>query len=309
MIFTIDVEDWAQSVLDNANPVHPRVYDNTLKVMDLLAEQNQIGTFFILGNVAKKFPELIRRIAEAGHEVASHGFDHKNIHTLTPEEVRMDVEYSVKVLEDAGGQKVIGFRAPNFSIREYLFEWYCEALAENGLKYDSSLFPMRVIKYGIEREYSLKIFKEYNLHEHYLSYVKFGNTKLPFFGGGYFRLLPYPATKKLVKQLNPERAVFYMHPYEVDTGEREDVMERYDIPLKWRLTQFVNRNTVEGKLKRLFADYQFTSFQRQYHSETLENATLEQPEKSSPVLTTPNDSAENEQPKPTSDSFKLVNSN
>lgn len=267
MIFTIDVEDWSQSVLDNTNPVTDRVFDNTLKVMDLLEEYNQKGTFFILGNVAKKHPELIRRVADAGHEVASHGFDHKNIHSLTPDEVKQDVEYSVKVLEDASGTKVIGFRAPNFSIREYLFEWYCEALAENGLKYDSSLFPMRVIKYGIEREYSLKIFKEYNLHEHYLSYVKIGKSKMPFFGGGYFRLLPYSITKKLTHQLNHDRAVFYMHPYEVDIGERAEVMSKYEIPLKWRLTQFVNRNTVESKLRRLFSDFDFTSFELQYYTD------------------------------------------
>jgi len=267
MIFTIDVEDWAQSVLDNSNPVSERVFDNTLKVMDLLKKYEQKGTFFILGNVAKKHPELIRRIAEAGHEVASHGFDHRNIHTLTPEEVKLDVEYSVKTLEDASGTKVIGFRAPNFSIREYLFEWYCEALAENGLKYDSSLFPMRVIKYGIEREYSLKIFNEYNLNEHYLSYVKLGKTKMPFFGGGYFRLLPYAITKKLTGQLNHKRAVFYMHPYEVDTEERADVFARYDVPLKWRLTQFVNRKTVKPKLERLFTDFDFTSFELEYYTD------------------------------------------
>jgi len=268
MIFTIDVEDWSQSVLDNTNPVTDRVLDNTLKVMDLLEEYDQKGTFFILGNVAKKHPQLIRQIAEAGHEVASHGFDHKNIHALTPEEVRQDVDYSVKLLEDASGTKVIGFRAPNFSIREYLFEWYCEALAANGLKYDSSLFPMKVIKYGIEREYSLKIFNEYNLHEHYLSYVKIGKTKMPFFGGGYFRLLPYAATKKLTGQLSHKNAVFYMHPYEVDTGEYADVMGKFEIPLKWRLTQFVNRKTVEPKLRQLFTDFTFTSFEREYYTNT-----------------------------------------
>lgn len=267
MIFTIDVEDWAQSVLDRTNPVSERVLVNTDRILALLDEYQQTGTFFILGNVAKKFPTLIRRIAEAGHEVASHGYDHKNIHTLTPDQVRQDVDFSVKTLEDASGTKVIGFRAPNFSIREYLFEWYCEALAANGLKYDSSLFPMKVLKYGIEREYSLKIFHEYGIQEHYLSYVKIGKKKMPFFGGGYFRLLPYAVTKKLTGQLNHDRAVFYMHPYEVDTGEYADVMSRYDVPLKWRLTQFVKRNSVEPKLRQLFSDFQFTSFENQYYRE------------------------------------------
>ncbi len=270
MIFSIDVEDWSQSVLNNANPVTNRVYDNTLRLIDILAEHDHKATFFTLGNVAKKHPDLIRRISDAGHEVASHGYNHDAIFKLTPEQVMEDVSNSVKYLEDASGDKVIGFRAPNFSIREYLFEWYCEALAENGLKYDSSLFPMKVIKYGIEKKYSLKIFNEYGIQEHYLSYMKLGNHKLPFFGGGYFRLLPYSITKSLSSKLQEKRAVFYMHPYEIDTGELSAVKKKYgDIPLKWRLSQFVGRASVESKLHKLMSDYNFTSFEREYYSDHL----------------------------------------
>jgi polysaccharide deacetylase family protein (PEP-CTERM system associated) len=268
MIFSIDVEDWAQSVLNNANPVSNRVYDNTLRLIDILDKHQHKATFFTLGNVAKKHPDLIRRITDAGHEVASHGYNHDAIFKLTPKQVMEDVTNSVKYLEDASGTKVIGFRAPNFSIREYLFEWYCEALAENGLKYDSSLFPMKVIKYGIEKKYSLKIFNEYGIHEHYLSYMKLGKHKLPFFGGGYFRLLPYPITKSLSSKLNEKRAVFYMHPYEIDTGELAAVKNLHgDIPLKWRLSQFVGRGSVESKLHKLMSDYRFTSFEREFYSD------------------------------------------
>ena len=268
MIFTIDVEDWSQSVLNNANPVTNRVYDNTLMILDILEEHQHKATFFTLGNVAEKYPELIRRIADAGHEVASHGYNHASIYKLSPKQVMEDVSHSVKLLEDASGTKVIGFRAPNFSIREYLFEWYCEALAENGLKYDSSLFPMKVIKYGIEKKYSLKIFNEYGIREHYLSYMKVGKHKLPFFGGGYFRLLPYMVTKSLSSKLDSKSGVFYMHPYETDTEELAAVKELYgDIPLKWRLSQFVGRGSVEDKLHKLMYDYDFTSFEREYYSE------------------------------------------
>lgn len=268
MIFTIDVEDWSQSVLNNANPVTNRVYDNTLMILDILEEHQHKATFFTLGNVAEKYPELIRRITDAGHEVASHGYSHASIYKLSPKQVMEDVSRSVKLLEDASGSKVIGFRAPNFSIREYLFEWYCEALAENGLKYDSSLFPMKVIKYGIEKKYSLKIFNEYGIREHYLSYMKVGKHKLPFFGGGYFRLLPYMVTKSLSSKLDSKSGVFYMHPYETDTEELAAVKELYgDIPLKWRLSQFVGRGSVEDKLHKLMYDYDFTSFEREYYSE------------------------------------------
>ena len=275
MIFSIDVEDWSQSVLNTSNPVTNRVYDNTLRLIDILEEHDHKATFFTLGNVAQKHPDLIRKIADAGHEVASHGVNHQSIFNLTPTQVKEDVATSVKLLEDASGQKVIGFRAPNFSIREYLFEWYCEALAENGLKYDSSLFPMKVIKYGIEKEYSLKIFNKYSINEHYLSYVKIGKYKLPFFGGGYFRLSPYAMTKLLSKHLDSERAVFYMHPYETDFGELAAVKEAYGkIPLKWRITQFVGRNAVEEKLHKLMNDFEFTSFKKQFYNKDSLSAPL-----------------------------------
>ena len=269
MIFSIDVEDWSQSVLNPNNPVSNRVYNNTNRVLDLLDEHQHKATFFTLGNVAKKHPELIRRIAREGHEVASHGYNHQSIFNLTPKQVKEDVGSSVKLLEDISGQKVIGFRAPDFSIREYLFEWYCEALSENGLKYDSSLFPMKVIKYGIEKEYSLKIFNKYHINEHYLSYMKVGKHKLPFFGGGYFRITPYTITKSLTKNLDNKRAVFYMHPYEIDTDELTAVKQTYGkIPLKWRLSQFVGRNTVENKLLKLMKDFEFTSFEQEYYNES-----------------------------------------
>lgn len=268
MIFSIDVEDWSQSVLNLNNPVTNRVFDNTVRLIDILEEYQQKATFFTLGNVARKHPDLIRRISDAGHEIASHGYNHQSIYNLTPNQVREDVGRSVKILEDTSGNKVIGFRAPDFSIREYLFEWYCEALAENGLRYDSSLFPMKVIKYGIEKEYSLKLFNKYHLNEHYLSYMKVGKAKIPFFGGGYFRVTPYFLTKLLSKELDETRAVFYMHPYEIDTEEFAAVKRAHgDIPLKWRLSQFIGRDTVENKLHRLLKDFDFTSFQREYYCE------------------------------------------
>ncbi len=266
MIFSIDVEDWAQSVLDRSNPVSNRVYDNTSQILDLLAQYGHQATFFVLANVAEKHPELIRKIVDAGHEVGSHGCNHINLYTMSPEEVNDDVQRSVKTLEDVTGKKVIGYRAPNFSIRENMFEWYCAALAENGLKYDSSLFPMKVIKYGIERKYPLDVFHKYGINEHYLSYINVGKYKLPFFGGGYFRLAPYAVTKYFTKQFNEENSgVFYMHPFEIDTGEFAEVKRLYKkIPLI-RNQFFVSRGTVKNKLHRLLSDFDFTSFQRRYY--------------------------------------------
>ena len=266
MIFTVDVEDWSQSVLNRKNPVTERVLNSTHQVMDILAENDTKATFFTLGNVAEKFPALIKRMADEGHEVASHGYDHKNIYSMSPKEMLEDIGKSVKLLEDASGQKVIGFRAPNFSIREHLFPAFCEALATHGIRYDSSLFPMKALKYGIEKKYDLKVFKEYGIDEHYLSYIKVKDYKLPYFGGGYFRLSPYSMTQKLSQQL-PESSVFYMHPYEVDATELDFVKENYGpLPLKWRVTQFVGRSGVPEKLRRLIRDYEMMSFKAAYYA-------------------------------------------
>jgi polysaccharide deacetylase family protein (PEP-CTERM system associated) len=265
MIFTVDVEDWSQSVLDRNNPVTERVLRSTHQVMDVLSENNTKATFFTLGNVAEKFPELIQRMVKEGHEVASHGYSHQNIYSMSPTQMREEISKSVKILEDAGGEKVIGFRAPNFSIREHLFRPFCEALQESGIRYDSSLFPMKVLKYGIEKKYDLSVFEEHDIDEFYLSYIKMGQYKLPYFGGGYFRLSPYAMTRSLIKSL-PESAVFYMHPYEVDHEELEFIKENYGkLPFKWRVTQFVGRKGISDKLRRLTTDQEMMSFRDAYY--------------------------------------------
>jgi len=274
MIFSIDVEDWPQSVLNRSNPVSSRVYANTMQIMDILAKNETKATFFTLANVAEKFPELIHRMVKEGHEVASHGVSHGNIDGMTIAEVHHDIEYSVKTLEDIAGEKVLGFRAPNFSINENVFEYFCEALALQGLKYDSSLFSIPVRKYKITKKYSLDMFEQFGLDEHYLTHINIGNKKLPFFGGGYFRLFPYALTQHFRHQYN-KNAVFYMHPYEVDTGELAEIKKLYkNIPTKWLITQFVKRSSVTPKLGRLLQDFEFSSFKETYYSGAIVQTSL-----------------------------------
>ena len=266
MIFSIDVEDWPQSVLNRSNPVSDRVYANTMQVMDILAENNTKATFFTLANVAEKFPALVQRMVKDGHEVASHGVSHGNIDAMSVAEVHHDIEYSVKTLEDIAGEKVLGFRAPNFSINENVFDHFCEALAKQGLKYDSSLFSIPVRKYKITKKYSLDTFKKFGLDEHYLTHIKVGKSELPFFGGGYFRLFPYALTQHFRHQYD-KNAVFYMHPYEVDTGELAEIKTLYtNIPAKWLITQFVRRSSVVPKLGKLLQEFEFSSFKETYYS-------------------------------------------
>lgn len=264
MIFSIDVEDWSQSVLNRNHPVSDRVYANTMQVLDILSASQQTATFFILANVAKKFPALIHRMAKEGHEVASHGCTHHNMDAMTPAQLHQDVEYSVKALEDISAEKVIGFRAPNFSINETIFEPFCEALATQELRYDSSLFAIPVRKYKIIKKYPLDVFEKYGIDEHYLTHINIAGQGFPFFGGGYFRLFPYKMTTYFKHQYD-KNAVFYMHPYEVDTGELTQLKTQYDIPLKWRMTQFVGRTTVPTKLRKLLTDFDFSSFKQTYY--------------------------------------------
>ncbi len=267
MIFSIDVEDWSQSVLNRSNPVSDRVYANTMHVLDILSENNSKATFFTLANVAEKFPALIYRMVKEGHEVASHGSDHQNIDVMTKAQVHQDIEHSVKTLEDIGGEKVIGFRAPNFSINENMFEHFCEALARQELRYDSSLFSIPVRKYKITKKYSLDTFKKFGLDEYYLTHINVAGQDLPFFGGGYFRLFPYALTKSFSDQYD-KNAVFYMHPYEVDTGELAEIKKLYDdIPAKWLITQFVRRGAVPSKLGKLLTDFEFSSFKKTYYTQ------------------------------------------
>ena len=267
MIFSVDVEDWPQSVLNRSNPLSDRVYANTMQVLDILAANKTKATFFTLANVAEKFPALIHRIIKEGHEVASHGMSHGNIDAMTASEVHQEIEQSVKILEDIGGVKVIGYRAPNFSINEDVFDYFCEALATQGLRYDSSLFSIPVWKYKITKKYSLDTFTKFGLDEHYLTHINVAGKKLPFFGGGYFRLFPYALTKYFRDQYDKD-AVFYMHPYEVDTGELAEIKKLYqNIPKKWLITQFVKRASVAPKLERLLQDFEFTSFKENYYPE------------------------------------------
>jgi polysaccharide deacetylase family protein (PEP-CTERM system associated) len=267
MIFSVDVEDWSQSVLDRNNPVSDRVYANTLQILDILTAKGQKATFFILANVSEKFPTLLLLMIKEGHEVASHGVDHKNIDLMTPQQIHQEIESSVKTVEDISGVKVIGFRAPNFSINETVFEPFCEALARQGLRYDSSLFSIPVRKYKITKQYPLDIFNTYGIDEHYLTHITIADRHFPFFGGGYFRLFPYAMTKYFSNQY-AEDAVFYMHPYEVDTGELASIRKQdTPIPFKWLITQFVRRGAMPAKLTHLLSDFRFSSFQQTYYSD------------------------------------------
>lgn len=198
-----------------------RVAAPTLKIVEMLSERGDTGTFFILGWIAERYPELVREIASAGHEVASHGWDHKRVTTIGPEEFRASIRDSKALLEDICGKSVLGFRAPSFSIVPGR-EWALDLLIEEGYTYDSSLFPIRRPGgYGFAgagTEPHIIDRPSGSLVEIPPATLDRFGLRLPAAGGGYVRLLPFSLVRTAFREFDARRvpATFYVHPWELD---------------------------------------------------------------------------------------------
>jgi polysaccharide deacetylase family protein (PEP-CTERM system associated) len=255
-ILTVDVEDWQQSTLNPDLPVSKRVVWNTGRLLDLLAEYGVRGTFFVQTLVAEKFPELIHRIVREGHEIGSHGHRHIPLFRLQPSSFSEDLRRSLEILRPFDPHPILGYRAPDFSLRQDTL-WALDILRDQGLRYSSSIFPFRGRRYGMAKApiHVHQIFD--GLMEIPLSVIRFAGRNWPVAGGGYFRLMPYRATRWVIKKINSDArpAVVYLHPYELD--DREMLRFRGRIP--WRLywSQSLNRRRSKSKLRLLFKDFQF----------------------------------------------------
>ena len=281
-ILTLDIEDWYQSSLDILGPEHaniPRpvppgegVVPNTRHLLRILAEYNVHATCFVLGTVAETYPDLVREIHAAGHEIATHGYSHELVYRMTPAEFKADVERAIQltksVIRDSefvnSEFAIRGYRAPYFSITRES-EWALEALVELGMEYDSSIFPIRRKLYGFpgwEGFPHTVHTTAGDLRELPISTVSLLGQNFPVGGGGYFRLLPYPLIREAIRAINRQGqpAVFYLHPYELDAEEL-----RHPLPGETQKTRFVrlsqglNRGKTEAKLRRLLADFEWTS--------------------------------------------------
>lgn len=263
--FTIDVEEYFQvSALEPYVPreswtLQPsRVEASTHRLLEMLDAARARSTCFILGWIAERYPELVRDIAAAGHEVASHGQDHRRVTGLTPQEFRASVRRSRAVLEDVSGQRVVGFRAPSFSIVPGL-EWALEILVEEGYTYDSSLFPIRRKGYGYpgtRRDVHTLRTAAGPLVQVPPATVQVGRATLPAAGGGYFRLLPYPLVRAGLRDAarRGERGTFYIHPWEIDAGQ-----PRYAVPAATRVRHYAGLARTESRIRRLLNEFRFTS--------------------------------------------------
>ncbi|MDC0937160.1 DUF3473 domain-containing protein [Pirellulales bacterium] len=260
---TIDVEDYFQVSgfeqdinRDDWPAYEPRVERNTHRILQLLDDQQVHATFFVLGWVAERFPQLVRDIDDAGHEIGSHSYWHRLTYDLSPEEFRQDLARSRDVLEDLIGKPVQSFRAPSFSITNRSL-WALDILAEEGFTVDSSIFPIHHDRYGIPdapRQPHRRETAGQPLWEFPASAARFCGVNLPASGGGYFRLLPYSISSRILRQINAERPfVFYFHPWEVDPEQpRLKAGTRLN-----RFRHYVNLNTTEAKLIRLLTDFSF----------------------------------------------------
>ncbi len=264
---TIDVEDYFQ--VSAFAPYIPRsdwdsrecrVERNVDRILALLAERDVKATFFTLGWVAERYPQLVRRIVAGGHELASHGYGHERASDLDRRSFHDDVARAKQLLEDIGGQAVKGYRAPSFSIGTRNL-WAFDTLAQAGYTYSSSIYPIRHDHYGMPDSPRFAYRLASGLLEIPVTTLRMASRNLPSSGGGYFRLLPYSLSRWMLRRINTvdrESAIFYFHPWEIDPGQPRIP----GIDLKTRFRHYVNIPRMESRLQQLLADFRWDRMDR-----------------------------------------------
>lgn len=269
--FSVDVEEYFQvSAFEGSvsrdlwERLPSRVEGSVYGILDLLARHHARGTFFTLGWVAERHPKMIRRIADAGHEVASHGWDHVRVTHQTPDEFRASIRRSKTCLEQLSGMPVLGFRAPSFSIVPGR-EWALDLLLEEGYRYDSSLFPIRRPGgYGYAtagRDPHVVERPSGKLDEFPPATLRQFGVNLPAGGGAYFRILPYALVQSAFRRFEGRGVpgTFYMHPWEIDPDQ-----PRQHAPLSSRLRHYTGLSRTLPRLERLLSEFRFTAIADRY---------------------------------------------
>lgn len=260
--FTVDVEDYFQvSALapyidrDSWDSIECRVERNVDRILTLLADSGNSATFFTLGWIAERHPGMVRRIAAAGHEVASHGSAHLRATEQSPDDFLEDIGRAKKVLEDIVGAEVRGYRAPSFSIG-HANPWALDCVARAGYRYSSSIYPVKHDHYGMPDAPRFPFASREGLMEVPVTTLRVGGRNLPAGGGGYFRLLPYATSRWLLGQVNRRDgrpAMFYCHPWEIDAGQPRVP----GVDAKSRFRHYINLHRTEGRLVRLMRDFRW----------------------------------------------------
>jgi len=270
-MMTVDVEDYFQveaffGVIERKDwgSYACRVEQNTDQILSMFHSTGAKATFFTLGWVAKRYPALIRRIVENGHEVASHGLEHRRADSQTHSEFLSDLKGSKSLLEDVSGVAINGYRAASFSItRKNL--WALDAIAEAGYKYSSSIYPIRHDRYGIPDapRFAFKPFAKSDFLEIPITSFKIGGTNLPCGGGGFFRLLPYWWSSFQLRKVRSAGAgpcMFYFHPWEIDP-EQPRIR---NAPIVSRFRHYTNLGSMQYRLRRLLHEFSWQRIDKVY---------------------------------------------
>ncbi|WP_085300427.1 XrtA system polysaccharide deacetylase [Cognaticolwellia mytili] len=269
---TVDVEDYFHvSAFENTIPrsnwekMPLRVERNTYRLLELFEKYNVKSTFFTLGWVAKHCPNLIKAIVDQGHELASHGYSHKRATEMTRAEFFSDVEQSKNILEELSGKKIVGYRAPSFSVNE-TNTWVYDVLIELGFQYSSSTYPINHDLYGVPdwpRFAYLRDVSDQKLIEIPIPTIRHRDINTGIGGGGYFRLYPYWLSKRRIDKFHKLEQMpynFYFHPWEIDP----DQPRVKEASLKSKFRHYVNLSRMEGKLEQLLKEYQWDTMKSVY---------------------------------------------
>jgi polysaccharide deacetylase family protein (PEP-CTERM system associated) len=256
---TIDFEDWYQGLEippSGWGRFESRIDHAGRRILEILGDFDVKATFFVLGHVADQNPGIVREIAAHGHEIGTHGQSHTLVYELTREAFREEIRHSVGVLEDLTGQGVAGFRAPFFSITADSL-WALDILIEEGLRYDSSIFPVTNYRYGIpgSKPWPHVIKRPGgDIAEFPVTTWMRAKKQIPVAGGAYFRIYPYALTKAAFRSINKQGrpGVFYLHPWEVDPEH-----PRIRLPRRIAITHYWNLGPTERRLRRLLSDFRF----------------------------------------------------
>jgi polysaccharide deacetylase family protein (PEP-CTERM system associated) len=269
-VFSVDLEEYFQvNAFEGSVPredwghMPSRVEESTDVLLELLARHKTLGTFFTLGWIADRHPTLVRRIADQGHEIASHGWWHRRVTRCTPAEFRSEVTDSRKILEDVAGRPVYGHRAPSFSIVPGT-EWAFDVLIEAGYTYDSSIFPVHRGDYGYPGASSVANRIERpagSILEIPMATTMVSGFRLPAAGGGYLRQLPYGLTRRAFAEHSrlDRPGMFYVHPWEVDPEQ-----PRLSVPWLTRIRHYRGLKQMLPRLERLLSEFRFTSAELAY---------------------------------------------
>ena len=278
---SVDVEDWFQvgafeGVIDRSNwdGLSDRVERNCSAILDMFAKADVKATFFALGWVAQRHGPLMRRIVEAGHELGSHGWDHERVFRMDRASFTADLERSRKVLEDASGVQITGYRAPSFSI-DGRTPWAYMALAEQGYAYSSSVAPITHDHYGWRDapRFAFKPLPWSDLIELPVTTAQFAGRRLAAGGGGFFRVLPYGFSRWAIRQVNTRDqrpAVFYFHPWEIDPDQPRVT----GASLRSRVRHYTNLGVMSAKLEQLVREFAWGRMDLLAHREAVHAVDL-----------------------------------